>query len=208
MQEPQVRWDPAYIDRVIPWQTAFTLYLFIVCIIWLIRTLALFRQLYFFSRAKCAALCEARNEDTVADLLAASALAGKIPVESPSGRRGDACPIAAVEKAGARFLNLWEVSSDRSSSLKRLVILTLLLTMLTFAWGGVVVFREITYSHSVGIAVVSWGLSEMFVPLALGSFISTIIYATYAFYERVLARRRISWSYFCAAIKSTSQGRG
>jgi hypothetical protein len=103
-----------------------------------------------------------------------------------------------IETAQARFLFMWEMCSGKVTALKRMSILTFLVTILAITWQISASLTELSCAKVTGIGAIAGGLAESFVQLTLGLFACTMIYATYSFYEGMLARRRISWNLFAA----------
>jgi hypothetical protein len=194
MQDQQVAFDPMSVDGARPWQLRlFVLYLFVVGVIWIIRSVSLSRQLWFFSRTKRAALAKAGNERLQTDLLAQSALAGKLPREAMATGPSTQYSSSLVEKVESEFLRIWQACSIKAASLKKLFVVTFLVTTLTFAWSATDILAEIGRSKTTGIGAIGGGFAELFAQLTLGTFMCTVLYVTFGFYERVLTRRKLSW---------------
>src|SRR5947207_15851929 len=82
MQEDtsQIGWDPIYVTHPMPWEVRLlVLYLLVVFIILIIRSLGLARQLYYFSASRRTLLQNSSTDDDTANLLAGAALADRVP---------------------------------------------------------------------------------------------------------------------------------
>jgi hypothetical protein len=123
------------------------------------------------------------------NLLAASGLVNRLPnnasVSSPCIRQVD-----------CRFLYLWEMCATRVASLKRLALLTFLLTAFVFVTLMANLLAQVGTERIVGTGFLAGRIAESLAPLALGVLVCAVLYATCGFFEGVLQRRRASWNYF------------
>lgn len=89
----------------------------------------------------------------------------------------------------------WETCSNKIQSMKRLVFVTLFVTILLAA----VCFRdglmELAVQKAFGIAFVSGGIVEVLNMFVLGVFVCTVIYAACALCEGALSRRMTRWNH-------------
>ena len=198
MQDQQVAFDPISIRILLPWQTrVFVLYLFIACVIWLVRSIQLVWQLRIFP-VSLRKLQPPSNKDDQSEFLASSALAKKFP-EFISSRSPETAYL--LQNTGNKFSFMWDECWSRVSSLHRLTGLTFLSSILLFAWNAANVFAEISYSKASGIVFLSGSFSELFTQLKLGMEICVLLYITSSFFERALLRRKAIWSYICGKSK-------
>lgn len=199
MQETSLpQWDPAFIDVYRPWEyRIFVLYASIVLVISLVKWAGLGRQLWSFSISRRLSLQKHGSSSEKAELLARSGLANKLPNEAVFKAWAEGDRPTLLQQAEGRFLFLWKMCSVKVASLKRLVILTLLLSVFVFVS---LTIRFLTYmcsSKTAGIALITGSIAELLTPFSLGILVCAVLYAVYGFYEGVLMRRMASWNYFC-----------
>ncbi|HEV7219924.1 MAG TPA: hypothetical protein VGN39_13710 [Terriglobales bacterium] len=196
------QWDPASVDIYHPWEDRiFVLYLVIALAISLVKWVSLGRQLWAFSISRLLSLQQHGTSSERAELLARSGLANKLPNEAVAKVSAEDRP-AMLQQAESRFLFLWEMCSVKVESLKRLVILTLLLSIFVFVSLTIQFLTDLTISKATGIAVITGSIAESLTPFSLGILACAVLYAVYGFYRGVLTRRIASWHYFCT---NTSQ---
>jgi hypothetical protein len=194
MQQAQVGFDPISIRTVLPWQSRiFFLYLFVVSVLWLVRSLGLFWQLGFLAAFQRKSPSIPAGESDQAQFLAASALANRLPEFIGS----DPQKTPLLRLANLRFYLLWETCWMKVSSLKRLARLTLISTIFIFAWLAAIGFTEVSYSKVIGIGALSGGFAELFVLLTNGMAVCLVLYITSGFYEAALTKRKVLWNYIC-----------
>ena len=109
--------------------------------------------------------------------------------------------VRTLRLAGDRFLYVWEMCMARVASMKRLALLTLLVSSLTAVALSVRFLARIQQIHAAWSGAVAGGISEILAFFELGLFVCAALYAVSTFYEGMLARRRVSWNY------SSSQAR-
>src|SRR5690349_6669110 len=104
MQDQQVAFDPISIRTALPWQAkVFVFYLFIACIIWLVRSIQLLRHLRIFP-VSLRKLQPPSNQDDQSEFIASSALARKFP-EFISSRSPETANL--LQNAGSKFSFMW-----------------------------------------------------------------------------------------------------
>jgi biopolymer transport protein ExbB/TolQ len=199
MQETSLpQWDPASVDIYRPWEyRIFVLYSGIVLLISLVKWVSLGRQLWSFSISRRLSLQQHGTSNEKAELLARSGLANKLPNEAVAKAWAERDPLTLLQEAESRFLFLWEMCSAKVASLKRLGILTSLLSVLVFVSLTIRFLTDLTISKATGIAVITGSIAESLVPFSLGILVSAVLYAIYGFFQGVLIRRMASWNYFC-----------
>lgn len=109
--------------------------------------------------------------------------------------------IRALHTGNDKFTHIWEMTMARVASMKRLALLTLLLSVLCTVNSAVHVLVKIQEMHSAGPGAIAGATSEVLTLFELGLFVCTALYAVASLYEGALARRRASWNY------SSSQAR-
>lgn len=195
--DSQIQWDPMYEYRM-PWESRLlVLYLLLVFAVSVARSVPLLRHLWWFSVSKWRSLQKSDSENEKADWLAAAALANKLsrhPDPTPSARQ--------LQLAESRFLYAWEMCSAGVGSMKRLVPLTLLLSVLVLLTLTIQLLRKILLQKAFGMAALAGGMSQTLMPLLLGVFVCAVLYAACSLYEGMLMRRKASWNYFCARVKN------
>ena len=99
------------------------------------------------------------------------------------------------QRMGTEFLHVWETCSNKVQSIKRLVFITLLWTVLIAALLLRSVLIRITEQKAFWPAAVSGSLAEVTTAFALGILVCAVLYAACAFYEGALLRARKSWTH-------------
>lgn len=192
------QWDRASVDIYYPWEYRFfVLYSGIVLVISLVKWVSLWRQLWSYSISRRLSLQQHGTSSEKAELLARSGLANKLPNEAVAKAWAEGDRPTLLQQAESRFLFLWEMCSAKVASLKRLVILTLLLSIFVFVSLTIQFLTDLSISRAAGIAVITGSIAESLTPFSLGILVSATLYAVYSFYQGVLMRRMASWKYFC-----------
>ena len=111
-------------------------------------------------------------------------------------------PLGAP-KTGRNLPYTAEVCSNKIQSMRRLVFITLFLTVLVTAMLLRASLMQIAVQASIGIAALSGGVVEALTVFALGIFVCTVLYAACALYEGVLSRRKTLWNQ--PAVNATDQ---
>jgi nitrate reductase gamma subunit len=93
----------------------------------------------------------------------------------------------------------WEACSNRIQSIKRLVFVTLLLTVLVSALLLRACLMRIVEQKAFGPAALSGGIVEVLTVFALGILVCAVLYTACALYERMLLRRRTTRNRFSDA---------
>ena len=103
--------------------------------------------------------------------------------------------IRALRTENDKFTYLWEMSMARVVSLKKLALLTLLVSGLTAVALIVRFFARMQVLHAGWSGAVAGGIAEILLFLELGLFVCTALYAVSSFYAGMLTRRRIAWNH-------------
>jgi hypothetical protein len=204
MQETsQIGWDPMSIEYRPPWEhKIFVLYLILIVVVSLVKSASLTRQLWSIARVPLSKYGSAKERGR---LLAASALSNGLPKQVSERDSGEGIAAPVLQEAESKFLVLWEACSAKVQSMKRLVVLTFLASLLVAAYRArtmLVLFFE----KEFGVAAFSGGMGEVLMFFALGVLVCTVLYAACGFYEGVLQRRRESWNRLCERIRNQVPG--
>ncbi len=195
MPQAQVGWDPISVNHHLPWEGKFLiLYLLVVLGMWMVRSGKLMWKFWSLSTRKWAPLPNVNIAGEDVDLLAASGLVNRLPDNA-------SVSPTCIRQADCRFLHRWEMCAIRVASLKRLALLTFLLTAFVFVTLMANLLAEVGTEKIVGTGFLAGSIAESLVPLALGILVCAVLYATHDFFEGVLQRRRASWNYFSRARK-------
>ena len=98
-----------------------------------------------------------------------------------------------TSKSDNDFLRAWEECSNKIQSMKRIVVVTLLLSLLIPAYLLVNDLAIFAKEKVFGPAAFLGTVSEVLTVFALGILASTVIYSACAFLEGALVRRVESW---------------
>lgn len=113
-----------------------------------------------------------------------------------------------LQTADDIFLYLWRKCHTDVESAKRASHLTLLLSFVIAAWGAAPTFQGLCNDSRLRVSeCVSTTLLEQFARLAPGLLACSTLYMAASFFERTLAARRISWTYFCARVRNGLRNR-
>lgn len=198
-EEAQVGWDPISVNHHLPWGWKFLiLYLLVVLGMWMVKSGKLMWQFWSLSTRKWAPLQKVNIAGEDVDLLAASGLVNRLP------NNASVSPTC-IRQADCRFLHRWEICAIRVASLKRLALLTFLLTAFVFVTLMANLLAQVGTEKIVGTGFLAGSIAESLVPLALGILVCAVLYATHGFFEGVLQRRRASWNYVLESAKKSSR---
>jgi hypothetical protein len=103
-------------------------------------------------------------------------------------------------RMGYEFLHLWKTCSNKIQSMKRLVFVTLLWTVLVASLLLRNVLIWIVEQKAFWPAAVGGSLTEVTTAFTLGILVCAVLYAASAFYEGELLRSREKWTYARANI--------
>lgn len=92
-------------------------------------------------------------------------------------------------------LYAWETCSNKIQSMRRLVFVTLFLTVLISAQLLRASLMQLVAQKAFGIAAVNGDIVEVLTMFVLGTLVCTVIYSACALYEGALSRRRILWNH-------------
>ena len=103
------------------------------------------------------------------DLLAASGLLNRMPNNASVSPQG-------IRQADCTFLYRWEMCSTRVASLKRLALLTLLLTVFVFVSLMANLLAKVGEAKIVGAGFLAGSIAESLAPFALGILVCAVLY--------------------------------
>jgi hypothetical protein len=150
VKEQLIGWDRMYEGRL-PWESRlFLLYLLVVLAVSLVRSVKLLNSGGPQADESCAGSSVPR-------------LTGR-----PSGR------LRVLQQADNKFFYTWEMCAAKVGFMKRLVLLTLLLSTLVLVYGTTRILTEIMILKSAPIGFVTGSIAEVLVPFALGIFIGAL----------------------------------
>jgi hypothetical protein len=197
MQESQVGWDPMYEPSGLPWGAElFLLYLLLVLAVSFVRSVSLLWQLRPLPVKPRSAGAKTDSETRQTDLLARLALANRLP------RDHSGSSPTILQEATSEFAHRCELCAAKVSSIKKLVPLTLLVSILLLVESSATMLGDIATEKRVWIGFVAGRTSELLVQMALGVLVCVILYAISSSFEGALARRKISWNYFVAKARN------
>jgi hypothetical protein len=148
--------------------------------------------------------------ETSPELLAASALAGRLPLKKgpdqhawiPWGEASSVTALDIVHTAGSRFAYFCERCDSDVGSTKRASLLAFVLSLVTVAYGAFPMYAAcFNNSNRTGYSCLFWTVERLLVLLAVGWSCCALLFFVASFFERTLTDRRISWRYFCSGLK-------
>jgi hypothetical protein len=197
---PPSEWGTLYIEHQLPWEfRLFYLYLIVICVLSLVKTVSLTRRLWSFTRGS---LPQSDSVGERSGLLVASALASGLSKEASDGGLGKDIAPQVIRDAENKFLIAWEACSARVQSMKRLVMLTFLLSFLVAANGARTMLIPLGIQKATGVAAYVGGIVEVLTLFVLGTVVCAALYAACSFYEEMLTRRKAAWSRFLGKIEN------
>jgi hypothetical protein len=200
MQDQVIVWDPIYEARLPLGSRLFLLYLLVVAAMSLVRSVRLAGQVWCFTRGSVSK-SEIGYEQP--DLLAASALCNALPQRFAEGGSGENVGSQMMRKLENEFVAVWEACSAKVQTMKRLVVLTFLLSVLVAACQLRPVLTGFA-QKSFGPAALSGGMVEVLTVFEPGILVCAMLYATCGLFDGVLLRRKASWRRFLARIENQS----
>jgi hypothetical protein len=98
-------------------------------------------------------------------------------------------------RMGYKFLHVWKTCSNKIQSMKRLVFITLLWTVLVASLLLRSVLIRIVEQKAFWPAAVGGSLAEVTTAFTLGILVCAVLYTACAFYEGALLRSREKWTH-------------
>lgn len=188
MQET-VQWQPLSDGPRLPWESRYyILFLFLGVGFSLVRAFGLLRQIGFLRFTK-------RNREITGDSLALDAFSYTLPKEFALVR-------SFLDQAESKFTYLYEISGSKIQQLRQFANLNIFLGRVVALMLFVNEIDEIITTKITHTFFVLSLAEQVLTPFIFGLIVSGAIYAFCIFYEGILARRRISWNYFCSRAES------
>ena len=183
MQDQVVEWDPIYEGTGVPWESRlFLLYLAVVLVLSIFKSITIIRQLWWFSSNLQASSNQVRAASEPADSTGHSVLA----IENKFQYEADTCGI-------------------KIRSIKHLVPLTILLSLLALIRSALRVLDGIATEKRTSLNSLSGIIGEALIPFAFALLVCAIILGVSNLYEGILAHQKARWRYSCAQVKKQSQ---
>jgi hypothetical protein len=185
----------------------FALYLIAVCGVTAFRTLKLFRSFYSLTDRAHISFETIRSGTVAPDLLAVSALKGKIARDLTTKRSsrpdtsvdtsGRESFVKLLHSADSNFRYLWTRCAADVDSIKRLAFLTLCLSFFVVVYGAFPTWSDQFNSANItGITALFQTVSLLFQRLELGIATAAILYGISSCFARITTYRRAEWEYF------------
>lgn len=112
--------------------------------------------------------------------------------------------VRALQPAGDRFFYLWQVCASKVGALRRLALVTLLLSVLIAVNGTVRMFVKIQETRAAGLGAIAGGIAEVGRLFEMGLAVCVALYAVASIYQGMLERRKAAWNNAQQGIKSDS----
>jgi len=181
----------------LPWASRlFVLYVLITIAVSAVKVARLTERMWRFSTSKGRTHAEHSNRMSKEEFLAHSALKNKLPREKAEGEWNVDDVPALLQEVETRFVFLWSRCLATVVSLKRLSVLTFLLSALVTLWLTSRFLSLMAIQKMAGIVFLGASISEAILPFQLGIICCAVLYAIYALYHAALLRRMASWHYF------------
>jgi len=91
----------------------------------------------------------------------------------------------------SKFPLFWESLYAKVAAIKNLSVLTLLLSVLVFAWSTTQILLGVTMEKSTGVGFLAGAMAEGLTVFSLGILVCAVLYTIAIFFEAALARRRM-----------------
>jgi hypothetical protein len=91
----------------------------------------------------------------------------------------------------SKFPLFWESLYAKIAAIKNLSVLTLLLSLLVFAWSTTQILLGVTMEKSTGVGALAGAMAEGFTGFSLGILVCAILYTIAMFFEATLVRRKM-----------------
>lgn len=201
----EVGWDPISVEDPVPWAIRFfVLYTVVVLAVAFVRWLKVAWHLWLFPNRK---------------LLSWKESAEKAPIRSRAlaalSRRfreilkGDAVrnPLLQLQQVEADFLYAWQLFLLKAKSIKKLAVLTIIVSLWVFLLRSVEMFNVFSIQKTSSIAMVSGYMVENLTSLELGTVVVMILYAEYAVLEAALRKRKAAWDFVFRTVEQNIPAR-
>jgi hypothetical protein len=95
----------------------------------------------------------------------------------------------------SKFPLSWELLYAKTAAIKGLSMLTLLLSLLVFAWRTAQIILGITMEKSTGVAFLAGSMAEVLTVFSLGILVCTVLYTFAIVFDAVLVRRKMRFNF-------------
>jgi hypothetical protein len=148
-----------------------------------------------------------RDEAITPDALAKSALRGELllrdsearnakandPLDGSSNRKA----VEVLKLGDASFMRIIEMTCAKLASIKRMAILTALVSLLTIVSGAYPTWEAAYDNSNISGAVALFHAGDVLLNrVALGLSVCTLMYAVHSFFAGLLAGRKLNWKDF------------
>ena len=91
----------------------------------------------------------------------------------------------------SKFPLFWESLYAKTAAIKNLSVLTLLLSLLVFAWSTTQILVGVTMEKSTGVGFLAGAMAEVLTVFSSGILVCAVLYTFAIFFEAVLVRRKM-----------------
>ena len=91
----------------------------------------------------------------------------------------------------SKFPLFWESLYAKIAAMKNLAVLTLLLSLLVFAWSTTQILLGVTMEKSTGVGFLAGAMAEGLTIFSLGTLVCAVLYTIAMFFEAALVRRKM-----------------
>jgi hypothetical protein len=98
----------------------------------------------------------------------------------------------APQQSGTKFLKEWGLCSIKVASIKRVAVLTFILSILALLDGTIRVLTSVSNEKFTGPTVLAGSTAEVLVLFALGVSVCAALYAAFSVFEEMLSRRKVT----------------
>ena len=190
--------------------------LFLLCLAVIVCTtlaysLMLTSRLYSLRSRTTVSLRTLSGGTLSAELLAEYALANRVrlgPLEEGSlppdvaTRASDQLSASStLRSAESKFQYLWQICDVKIETIRRLAVLTFLLSFLTVIYGAYPTFNaEFGSGNITGSLALYKSVNALLYRLSLGLCTVAVLYGLFTLFKGAVERRRTRWNYFCAIL--------
>lgn len=201
MQEGgEVGWDPMSVRYSPGWALRlFVLYVLGVVAVAFVRSLRLGMHLWLFPNRKLARFGQSTENGSLASITAAAFTRKFREILKADVARNFSSPLWRKE---AHFLYFWQLYLVKVQSIKKLAILTIMVSVWVFLAHRIEMFSYIGIQKITSIGLMSGGIVQSLTSLELGIVSAMLLYAQYALLEGALRRRKLAWDF---VVKSAEQ---
>ena len=192
----------------------FLVYLAVIVCTTLAYSLMLTSRLYSLRSRITVSLRTLNGGALDAGLLAEYALANRVrlgpleegshPSDIATRASGELLALSTLRSAESKFQYLWEVCDAKIETIRRLAVLTFLLSFLTVIYGAYPTFNaEFGSGNITGSLALYNSMNALLYRFALGLCIGAVLYGLFTLFKGAIERRRTRWKYFCAKLNES-----